>query len=178
VSVSTSGDGRFQYSDWPEKCIDKIECTTYKFFLHVKAPKFLVRSVFSWGYSGYYWELEEPETLLALLAVNKDFYEISKPIFYGENYFEVLDVGHGILQDYGSEVAGTQLAHRFYELLSWSRARGGTPRYGVRPLSLIHKINIDMELCDIGGQSPWVFDRIISILISIPHLQSLSSTSR
>jgi hypothetical protein len=34
--------------------------------------------------------------LLALLAVNKEFYEISKPIFSGENFFKVLDGGQGI----------------------------------------------------------------------------------
>jgi hypothetical protein len=174
VSVSTSDNREFKNYDYPDLYFDMMQCTTYKFFLHVKVPRFLIPKGSSRGYHGYYWSLEKPATLLALLAVKKEFYEICKPIFYGENFFEVLDGQHAFLQDYGSVLGHEQLAHRFLELLSWARARDGTPRYGIRPLSLIHKINIDMELCEEGGgQSSWAFDRIISAIISIPHLNKL-----
>jgi hypothetical protein len=130
--------------------------------------------------TGCYWSLGDTSTLLALLAVNKNFHEISKPIFYGENYFEVLD-GYfsDLIRVSGDMKAGHQQAHRFLELLSWSRARDGTLRYGERPLMLIRKLNIDMELKkqQVFGCSKstpvWHFNRITNALISIPHLNRL-----
>jgi hypothetical protein len=129
--------------------------------------------------TGCYWSLGDTSTLLALLAVNKDFHRVSKPIFYGENYFEVLDGYYSdLIRVSGDLEAGHQQAHRFLELLSWSRARDGTLRYGDRPLMLIRKINIDMELKEqqvFGCSKPqvWHFNRITNAIISIPHLNRL-----
>jgi hypothetical protein len=62
--------------------------------------------------------------------------------------------------------------------MSWSRARDGFVRYGVRPLVLRRKINIDMEFwegenCHFPRQTSWHSDRTINTLVAIPHLNKL-----
>jgi len=179
----------FTNEDWTEEQWDQylspseiMPYSTYKFSSHVKVPRSMVPfNAAAVPAPHHYWTMEPPEIMLALLAVNKQMHKISKPVFYGENYFEIKDgilgLPHHNFQE-GSSINGTQLAHRFLELMSWPKAHDGTPRYGPRPLELMRKINVDMELypngCgEIPGQYAWHFERIINTLITIPRLQKL-----
>jgi hypothetical protein len=158
-----------------------MKLSTYKFSSVVKVPKSMIDTDIRIAEhsTSHYWEMEPPSTMLALLSVSKGMHEIGKPIFYGENYFEVRD-GQTRYHNFvvGNLRYDDQLAYRFLELMSWSEARDGTPRYGSRPLELIRKINVDMELdttCDphFGGQPPWHFERIVNALVTIPRLGKL-----
>ncbi|CAG5178147.1 uncharacterized protein ALTATR162_LOCUS8556 [Alternaria atra] len=184
LSIAASTYNDRTWSD--DLCKDdkkQMEHTTYRFAPYVKVPKFVIppdagsssTEIFS-----YHWALEPSVVILALLAVNKLRYEIGKPIFYGENYFEVKDGGsyHFSGSNFWTRTYHFQPAHHFFELMSWSRARDGSVRYGVRPLVLMRKINIDMEFwegenCHYSRQIPWHFDRTINTLVAIPHLNKL-----
>ncbi|KAH6877984.1 hypothetical protein BKA58DRAFT_451959 [Alternaria rosae] len=179
----------FTNEDWTEEQWNQnlspseiMPYSTYRFSSLVKVPKFMVPSNAATVQGPYhYWKMEAPATMLALLAVNKEMHAIGKPVFYSENYFEIKDGIMGLLYHHfqeGSSVNGTQLAHRFLELMTCSEAHDGTPRYGPRPLEFMRNINVDMELfpndCgDVPGQYPWHFERIMNSLITIPRLRKL-----
>jgi hypothetical protein len=172
---------------------DLMERYTFKFSAHVKVPKFMVpmdaatkfiRSVDDGTPQAardlcYYWSLEPPAMMLSLLEVNKEMHDIGKCVFYGENYFEIKDAyknPHGFST--GDPMCNDPQAHRFLELMSWSKARDGTSRYGRRPLELMRKINVDMQFGyfedgEPPGQDPRDFERIVDTLIAASCLKKL-----
>ncbi|KAI4670210.1 uncharacterized protein J4E79_000491 [Alternaria viburni] len=158
---------------------EAMDLTVYKFSSLLKMPKLMLPSNAKNAQPHYYWTMEPPVTMLALLAVDKVMHEIAKPIFYSENYFEIKDNdSYPETAIEGHLIGGEQLAHRFLELMSRSEACDGTPRYGPCPLNLMRKVNVDMEIyypeTDArGGQKPWHFQRIINTLIAMPSLQKL-----
>ncbi|KAI4936249.1 hypothetical protein J4E85_001578 [Alternaria conjuncta] len=157
-----------------------MDLSVYKFSSLVKVPKLMLPSNAELvKRPQYYWTMEPPATMLALLAVNKVMHGIAKPVFYSENYFEIKD-GYAYPHTFvvGHTISGEQLTHRFLELMSQSKARDGTPRYGPRPTDLMRKVNVDMEIYypdsgPNGSQEPWHFERIVNALITMPHLQKL-----
>jgi len=157
-----------------------MDLSVYKFSSLVKVPKLMLPSNAELvKRPQYYWTMEPSATMLALLAVNKVMHSIGKPVFYSENYFEIKD-GYPYPHTFvvGHMISGEQLTHRFLELMSRSKARDGTPRYGPRPTNLMRKVNVDMEIYfpesdPYGSQEPWHFQRIINALITMPHLQKL-----
>jgi hypothetical protein len=174
VTASADDDGTM-----PEDPLSQLDAATYKFSMSVKIPQYLVLRDGEFGWERpYYWFLEQPSTLLSVCTVNKELHQLGRSIFYGENYFEVLDDSrdHRIrdwLED--DSCAGPQLTHRWLELMGAASSRDKCPRYGETPLTLLRTLNIDLwpYKGEYFAQTDWHFELIVNALLPVPGLRKL-----
>jgi hypothetical protein len=175
-------DGGMEPYDFTEaeEYIGKQWASTYKFFMAVKVPRFLISPSEPGPIDtrGYCWHLDEPATLLAICAVNKHLREWGREIFYRENYFEVLDDSMDDRIEHvtpSKPCAGDQLAHRWLDLISQTLTRDGSRLFVEPLLKLTQHLNIDLPpYCDEHqAQTEWHFERIANAIVSMPNLKKL-----